>query len=101
MDQSAEVVAVRAGLVPVEVVNKAYYVSGQVITDCNSILFINYGSEPVTIDAAIILQQNQSWGVDGNAGEIMTQQFTAIFGTGGGTQSLVVTRKVFKSVQST
>lgn len=86
-----EEIKVKAGTIYFDVDYKAYYQSGQVFSDCNSMQFINYGTAPVTIDSSIVLQQGQSWGISSNAGEITHKQFTVVFGTG--TANLVVARK--------
>ena len=50
---------VGAELIKYDVNFTTYDVSGYVTSDCNSILFINYGSNAVQIEN-VVLQQNQS-----------------------------------------
>jgi hypothetical protein len=48
---------------------KIYTQGGQVDTNCNSILFINTGSDVVNVDG-VNLQPTQSWSIDGNFDEL-------------------------------
>ena len=73
-------------------INILVYQNTQFVTsECNSITFINYGSNQVTIESVVLLQ-NQSLSIDGNAGEIMNKQFLATF-SGAGTNNLVTIKK--------
>jgi len=65
---------VTADLIKYDVNFTTYDVSGYVTSDCNSILFINYGSNAVQIEN-VTLQQNQSLQIEGNAGEFTTRRF--------------------------
>ena len=58
---------VTADLVKYDVSFITYDVSGYVTSDCNSILFINYGSNAVQIES-VVLQQNKSFQIEGNQG---------------------------------
>lgn len=69
-----------------------YDVSGYVTSNCNSILFINYGSNAVQIES-VTLQQNQSLQIEGNQGEFTTRQFFAKFIDTGGFNNLVTVKK--------
>jgi hypothetical protein len=80
-----------AGYITYDVNFITYDVNGFITSNCNSITFINYGSNQVTIESVVLLQ-NQSLSIDGNAGEIMNKQFLATF-TGAGTNNLVTIKK--------
>jgi hypothetical protein len=54
-------------------------------------LFINYGTNPVTIEN-VTLQQNQSLNIEGNNGEYTHTRFFANF-VGAGTNNLVTVKK--------
>ena len=82
---------IKAGYIPFDVNFITYDQNGFVTSNCNSITFINYGTNQVTIES-VVLQQNQSLAIDGNAGEIMQKQFLATF-TGAGTNNLVTIKK--------
>jgi hypothetical protein len=82
---------IKAGYIEYDVNFITYDVNGFVTSNCNSITFINYGSNQVTIES-VVLQQNQSLAIDGNAGEIMHKQFLATF-SGAGTNNLVTIKK--------
>jgi hypothetical protein len=86
----------QVSVIPVRFDNKTYDQPGQVVSNCNSITFINYGTADCTIDYAITLAQNQSISFSGNVGEFTDQQFTVQFGTG--TFNLVVIRKIYNSL---
>ena len=80
-----------AGYITYDVNFITYDANGFITSNCNSITFINYGSNQVTIESVVLLQ-NQSLSIDGNAGEIMNKQFLATF-TGAGTNNLVTIKK--------
>ena len=82
---------IKAAYINFDVSFITYDVSGYVTSDCNSILFINYGSNPVTIEG-VTLQQNQSLNIEGNQGEYTSRRFLAVF-NGGGTNNLVTVKK--------
>jgi ATP-dependent Lon protease len=82
---------IKAGYIEYDVNFITYDQNGFVTSNCNSITFINYGSNTVTIES-VVLTQNQSLTIDGNAGEIMHKQFLATF-TGAGTNNLVTIKK--------
>jgi hypothetical protein len=83
---------VTADLIKYDVNFTTYDVSGYVTSDCNSILFINYGSNAVQIEN-VTLQQNQSLQIEGNAGEFTTRRFFANFINSGGFNNLVTVKK--------
>ena len=80
-----------AGYITYDVNFITYDANGFITSNCNSITFINYGTNSVTIES-VVLAQNQSLSIDGNAGEIMNKQFLATF-TGSGTNNLVTIKK--------
>ena len=81
-----------ADLINYDVSFITYDVSGYVTSNCNSILFINYGSNAVQIES-VTLQQNQSLQIEGNQGEFTTRQFFAKFIDTGGFNNLVTVKK--------
>ena len=82
---------IKAGYITYDVNFITYDVNGFITSNCNSITFINYGSNQVTIESVVLLQ-NQSLSIDGNAGEIINKQFLATF-SGAGTKNLVTIKK--------
>lgn len=67
-------------------------------TECNSITFINYGVNQVSIESVILLQ-NQQLAIEGNAGEFTKQRFLLNFGTATPTgNNVVVIRKRYINV---
>jgi hypothetical protein len=80
-----------AGYITYDVNFITYDANGFITSNCNSITFINYGSNQVTIESVVLLQ-NQSLSIDGNAGEIINKQFLATF-SGAGTNNLVTIKK--------
>ena len=83
---------VTADLIKYDVSFITYDVSGYVTSDCNSILFINYGTNAVQIES-VILQQNQSLNIEGNQGEYTSRRFFANFINSGGYNNLVTVKK--------
>jgi hypothetical protein len=81
-----------ADLINYDVSFITYDLSGYVTSNCNSILFINYGSNAVQIES-VTLQQNQSLQIEGNQGEFTTRQFFAKFIDTGGFNNLVTVKK--------
>jgi hypothetical protein len=81
-----------ADLINYDVSFITYDLSGYVTSNCNSILFINYGSNAVQIES-VTLQQNQSLQIEGNQGEFTTRQFFAKFINSGGFNNLVTVKK--------
>ena len=59
---------------------KTYVQGGQVDAFCNSLLFINTGSDVVNIDG-LNLQPNQSWSIEGNFDEINIKSYSFRFVT--------------------
>jgi hypothetical protein len=82
------------GKIPMGLNFQVYITTAQIPSNCNSIIFRNQGTSVCTIENVIILQPGQSFEVSGNAGEYITNAFTAIFASGG-TNSLLVVSKVF------
>lgn len=87
-------VNLKLGFIPMGLVYQIYITTAQIPSNCNSILFRNQGTSVCTIENVIILQPGQSIDIAGNAGEYITNTFTAIFAAGG-TNSLLVITKVF------
>ena len=87
---------IRAGLINYDVNFITYDTNGYITTDCNSILFINYGTNAVQIDQ-VVLQQNQSFQIEGNAGEFLTTRLLATFVNTGGSNNLVSVKKNYIS----
>ena len=83
---------VTADLVKYDVSFITYDVSGYVTSDCNSILFINYGTNAVQIES-VVLQQNQCLQIEGNQGEFTSRRFFANFINSGGYNNLVTVKK--------
>jgi hypothetical protein len=59
---------------------KLFAANGQTDSQCNTILFINTGTDAVSIDG-LILQTNQSWEVVGNVGEMNIKTYNFLFST--------------------
>lgn len=72
--------------------------SQYVVSDCNTITFINYGLPVVTIEN-VPLQQNQSLTITGNAGELTNQKFFVNFGTSTTGNNCVVIRKRYLNIE--
>ncbi len=64
--------------------------------DCNAVLFVNQGTNQVTIDQAITLVPGAHLAIDGNFGERLTRQFNIRFLDTGGTNNLVVMQKIYE-----
>lgn len=76
---------------------KNFYYSQKVTSECNDITFINVGSNPVTIEGAIVLQQNQTLVISGNANELNVTQYDVRFSVySDPNNNLVVIRKLFR-----
>ena len=71
--------------------------SQYIVTDCNTVTFINYGTPVVTIEN-VPLQQNQSLSISGNAGEITNQKFFVNFGTSATGNNCVIIRKRYINI---
>jgi hypothetical protein len=82
---------IKAGYINYRTSFITYDMSGYVTSDCNSMVFINYGTNPVSIES-VVLNQGQSLVIEGNVGEYTTQRFFARF-TGSGTNNLVTVKK--------
>jgi len=87
---------IKAGLIKYDVNMITYDTNGFITTDCNSILFVNYGTNAVQIEQ-IVLQQNQSFQIEGNANEFLTTRLLATFIDTGGTNNLVSVKKNYIS----
>lgn len=87
---------IKAGLIKYDVNFITYDANGYITTDCNSILFINYGTNAVQIES-VVLQQNQSFQIEGNAGEFLTTRLLATFINTGGSNNLVSVKKNYIS----
>jgi hypothetical protein len=72
--------------------------SQYVVSDCNTITFINYGIPVVTIEN-VPLQQNQSLTITGNSGELTNQKFFVNFGTSTTGNNCVVIRKRYLNIE--
>jgi len=72
--------------------------SQYVVSDCNTITFINYGLPVVTIEN-VPLQQNQSLTITGNSGELTNQKFFVNFGTSTTGNNCVVIRKRYLNIE--
>lgn len=86
-------IVLKSTLVEYDVNIVTYDVNGFVATNCNSITFINYGSNAVTIENQITLQQNQSISIEGNQGEYTKKAFLITFANTVGTNNLVTIQK--------
>ena len=64
-----------------------------VYSDCNSITFINQGTNDVIIDQVITLSYGQSFVVTGNEGEECRHRFYISFVAGAGTNACAIIRK--------
>jgi len=82
---------IKAGYIEYDVNFITYDTNGFITSNCNSITFINYGTNQVKIESVILLQ-NQSFSIDGNAGEIIHKQFNLTF-SGAGSNNLVTIKK--------
>jgi hypothetical protein len=72
-----------------------YFTNEKIYSDCNSILFINTGTQAVNIQG-VVLQQTQSLEIQGNRGEIDTTQYIISFPTPNNTgNNLTVVRKIY------
>jgi hypothetical protein len=82
---------IKAGLIEYDINMITYSQNGFVTSNCNSITFINYGTNSVTIESAV-LSQGQSLAIPGNQGEIINKTFLITF-SGAGTNNLVAIKK--------
>lgn len=66
-------------------------------TNANSLLFWNLGTDTVTIDNKILLQQGQTYAINGNVGEVLgNQTFNIAFANGvGTTKNLLIVKKIY------
>ncbi len=72
-----------------------YFTNEKIYSDCNSILFINTGTQSVNIQG-VVLQQTQSLEIQGNRGEIDTTQYIISFPTPNNAgNNLTVVRKIY------
>lgn len=76
---------------------KNFYVTAKIGSNCNDITFLNIGSNPVTIEGAITLQQNQSLQISGNINELDTTEYNITFSVYSSVNNnLLVIRKLYK-----
>lgn len=66
-----------------------------VYSDCNSITFLNQGTNDVIIDQSITLSFGQSFIVTGNENEICRHRFFINFVNTGGTNGCAIIRKFY------
>jgi hypothetical protein len=71
---------------------KIYVAASQTATNCNSLLFINTGLDPVNIDG-LLLQPNQSWAIDGNFNEMLIKVYDFKFTTTTGPQLTIIYKR--------
>jgi hypothetical protein len=83
---------IRAGYIEYDVNMITYQLNGFVTSNCNSITFINYGTNTCILEGGVQLAQGQSLSIEGNAGEIINKQFLINF-SGSGTNQLVTIKK--------
>jgi hypothetical protein len=75
------------------------YVKPSVVkSDCSDIIFINNGTEDVIINGVFTLAPNQSWSSANFRIDIDRTDYKIEFGNGGGTQNLVVIRKLYRHI---
>jgi len=84
-------IELKAGFIEYNVNFITYDSNGFITSNCNSIAFINYGTNQAKIES-VILQQGQSLTIDGNAGELINKQFLLTF-SGSGYNNLVTIKK--------
>ena len=76
---------------------KNFYYSQKVSSQCSDITFINLGSNPVTIDSTVTLQQNQSLSISANQYELNVTEYDIKFSIySDPNNNLVVIRKLYK-----
>jgi len=71
---------------------KIYSTSGQTDSMCNSILFINTGSNNVTIDG-LTLQPSQSWSIEGNRDEMNIHTYPFAFSSTTGSNLTIIFKR--------
>lgn len=57
---------------------KIFVQGGQTDSNCNALLFINTGIDPVNVDG-LVLNQNQSWSIEGNFNEMLIKVYSFSF----------------------
>ena len=72
----------------------SYQTTQQVVSNCNSIQFINIGTSNLIINNSLTLITNQTFTVEGNEGELCVATFLIKFDNSG-TNSVTVVRKNF------
>lgn len=76
---------------------KNFYYSQKISSQCSDITFINLGSNPVTIDSTITLQQNQSLLISANQYELNVTEYDVKFSVySDPNNNLLVIRKLYK-----
>jgi hypothetical protein len=66
-----------------------------VYSDCNSITFLNQGTNDILIDQVIQLSFGQSFVIEGNEREICRHRFYVAFIDTGGTNGAAIIRKSY------
>jgi hypothetical protein len=66
-----------------------------VYSDCNSITFLNQGTNDIFIDQTIQLSFGQSFVIDGNDNEVCRHRFFINFINSGGTNACAIIRKIY------
>ena len=66
-------------------------------TNCNSIQFVNLGTNDVFINQTAMLIGGQTLNIDGNYNEICRTRFVITFGTGGFSRCLVIKKTYNKN----
>ena len=73
----------------------SYVATQQVKTNCNSIQFINVGTNTVKINGTVELITNQTFTIEGNENEICTATLLLSFINTGGSNNCTVIKKNF------
>lgn len=71
---------------------KIFVANGQTDSQCNTLLFINTGTDSVNVDG-LILQTNQSFEIVGNAGEMNIKTYYFNFATNTNPQLTVIYKR--------
>jgi len=71
---------------------KIFSANGQTDSQCNTILFINTGSDAVNVDG-LILQTNQSFEIQGNVNEINIKTYNFLFATNVAPQLTIIFKR--------
>jgi len=71
---------------------KIFSANGQTDSQCNTILFINTGTDAVNIDG-LVLQTNQSLEIQGNVNEINIKTYNFLFATSVAPQLTIIFKR--------